>query len=73
MPNDKVDTRMVFYKESNDALFPRKGNDYYIMNHSLYMVYQYDHGHGAYEKLLAVKVPENISTYFVSFMKPYLK
>ena len=32
MPDNTVDTRMVFYKESNDSLFcSTKGNDYYIM------------------------------------------
>mgnify|MGYP001639088565 CR=1 FL=1 len=74
MPDDTVDIRMVFYKESNDALFcSSKGADYYIIDNSLYMVYQYDYGHGEYEKLIAVKVPENISTYFVSFMQPFLE
>lgn len=74
IPDNTVDTRMVFYKESNDGLFCSiKGTDYYIIDNSLYMVYQYDYGHGKYEKLIAVKVPENISTYFVSFMESFLK
>lgn len=74
MPDDTVDIRMVFYKESNDGLFcSTQGTDYYIIDNSLYMVYQYDYGHGEYEKLIAVKVPENISAYFVSFMEPFLK
>lgn len=74
MPDDTVDTRMVFYKESNDSLFcSSKGTDYYIIDNSLYMVYQYDYSHGEYEKLIALKVPENISTYFISFMEPFLK
>lgn len=74
MPDNTVDTRLMFFKESNDALFcSNKGNDYYIIDNSLYMVYQYDYGHGEYEKLIAVKVPEDISTYFVSFMEPFLK
>lgn len=73
MPDNTVDTRMVFYKESKDSLFcSSRGNDFYIIDNSLYMVYQYDYGHGEYEKLIAVKVPENISTYFVSFMEPFL-
>lgn len=73
MPDNRVDTRMVFYKESKDGLFCSvKGTDYYVVDGSLYMVYQYDHGHGEYEKLIAVKVPEDISAYFVSFMEPFL-
>lgn len=74
MPDNTADTRMVFYKESNDGLFcSTKGTDYYIIDNSLYMVYQYDYGYGEYEKLIAVKVPENISAYFVSFMESFLK
>ena len=73
MPDDTKDTRLVFYKESNDNLFnSSKGTDYYILNNHLYAVYQYDHGHGEYEKLIAVKVPDDISTYFVEYMKSYL-
>ena len=70
MPDDTVDTRMVFYKESKDSLFcSAKGNEYYIIDNYLYMVYQYDFGHGEYEKQIAVEVPDNISTYFVSLMR----
>jgi len=73
MPDDTKDTRLVFYKESNDNLFnSSKGTDYYILNNHLYAVYQYDYGHGEYEKLIAVKVPDDISTYFVEYMKSYL-
>lgn len=73
MPDNRVDTPMVFYKESKDGLFCSvKGTDYYVVDGALYMVYQYDHGHGEYEKLIAVKVPEDISAYFVSLMEPFL-
>lgn len=73
MPDDTKDTRMVFYKESSDHLFnSSKGTHYYIIDDHLYAVYQYDHGHGEYEKLIAVKVPDDISTYFVEYMKSYL-
>lgn len=74
MPDDTVDTRMVFYKESKDGLFcSPKGRDYYIIDHHLYMVYQYDYGHGEYEKLIAVKAPQKLSAYFVSFMESFLQ
>jgi hypothetical protein len=73
MPDDDVDTRMVFYKESNDGLFCSEiGVDYYIIDNSLYRVFVYDYGHGEYEKLVAVEVPKYISDYFVSYMEPYL-
>lgn len=74
LPNHTVDTCMVFYKERNDFLFLfRKWNDFYIIDHVLYMVYQYDYGYGEYEKLIAVKVPENISAYFIALMESLLK
>lgn len=73
MPDDNKDTRIVFYKESSDHLFKSStGTDYYIIDGHLYAVYQYDFGHGEYEKLIAVKVPNEISNYFVEYMKSYL-
>lgn len=73
MPDDSKNTRMVFYKESSDHLFnSSKGTDYYIFKDHLYSVYQYDFGHGEYEKLIAVKVPDEISSYFVEYMKAYM-
>ena len=73
MPDDTKDTRLVFYKQSKDDLFVSfKGTDYYIIGGHLYAVYQYDSGYGEYEKLIAVKVPDEISTYFVEYMKSYL-
>ncbi len=73
MPDDTKDIRLVFYKESLDSLFvSTTGSEYYIINNSLYLAYQYDFGHGEYEKLIAVKVPDDISSYFVDFMKVYI-
>ncbi len=73
MRDDTKDTRLVFYKQSKDDLFVSSaGTDYYIIGGHLYAVYQYDFGHGEYEKLIAVKVPDEISTYFVEYMKSYL-
>lgn len=73
MPDDTRDTRLIFYKQSKDKLFVSSmGKDHYIIDGHLYAVYQYDHGHGEYEKLIAVKVPDEISDYFVEYMKSYL-
>ena len=73
MPDHNKDTRFVFYKESKDSLFVSlKGAEYYIIDNSLYLAYQYDYGHGEYEKLIAVKVPEDISDYFVEFALTHL-
>lgn len=63
----------VFYKESADQLFvSSKGTEYYILKDHLYAVYQYDFGHGEYEKLIAVKVPDDLSDYFIALVKPYI-
>ena len=73
MPDNNKDTRIVFYKESSDYLFKSSsGTDYYIIDGHLYAVYQYDFGHGEYEKLIAVKVPNEISNYFVKYMQTYV-
>ena len=73
MPDNTKDTRLVFYKQSNDGLFVSYARtDFYILNNHLYAVYRYDFGHGEYEKLIAVKAPDDISTYFVEYMKSYL-
>ena len=73
MPDNTNDTRLVFYKQSNDGLFVSYARtDFYILNNHLYAVYRYDFGHGEYEKLIAVKAPDDISTYFVEYMKSYL-
>ncbi len=66
-------SKIVFYKESSDFLFiSTTGNEYYIIDNHLYLVYQYDFGHGEYEKLIAVKVPDEISNYFVQYMESLL-
>ena len=73
MPDNKKDVRLVFYKESIDHMFiSSQGSEYYILGDQLYLVYQYDFGHGEYEKLIAVKVPEDLSNYFVEFLQPYM-
>ncbi len=71
MPDENKDIRINLYKESSDSLFiSTTGDDYYIINNSLYLAYQYDYGKGLYEKLIAVKVPDEIGNYFVEYLKP---
>ncbi len=70
---DRTEIPLHFYKKSIDGLFiSSKSAEYYILNNQLYLVYQYDYGHGEYEKLIAVKVPDDLSTYFIEFAKPYM-
>lgn len=73
MPDDRVTTRLTFYKLSKDSLFiSSTADEYYIFDNHLYLVYQYDYGDGEYEKLIAVKVPQELSEYFVTFITPLL-
>lgn len=73
MPDDKTTRQLIFYKKSIDSLFvSNSGHAYYIVDGTLYFVYQYDFGRGEYEKLIAVRVPSEISDYFVEYMEPYL-
>ncbi len=72
MPDDTNDTCLTFYKESVDSLFISPTPSFYIINNTLYLLYQYDLGHGEYERLVAVKAPDNLSNYFVSYMAEYM-
>ncbi|MBQ8296599.1 MAG: hypothetical protein IJX77_02310 [Ruminococcus sp.] len=74
IPDNYITHRLNFYKESNDSLFTSsKGHEFHIIDDELYLVFYYDYGHGEYEKLVGVKVPEEISGYIVEYIKPYYK
>lgn len=72
MPDENTHKKLIFYKESKDFLFTSsKGHEFYIIDNSLYFVYQYVHDEEC-DKLIAVGVPSEISEYFVDYMKKYL-
>ena len=73
IPNNST-PEIVFYKESKDLLFTsNKGHKFYIIDDVLYFVFYFDYDSETDEKLVAVKVPDEISRYVVDYMKPYLK
>lgn len=73
MPERIEEQCMMFYKESRDTLFvSEQANNFYIIDGTLYLTYRYDYGHGEYEKLIAVKAPDEIGAYFIALMQPYL-
>ncbi len=73
LPMPDHSSKIVFYKKSDDSLFiSTTGNECYIIDDHLYLVYQYDFGHGEYENLIAVKVSDEISNYFVEYMNSLL-
>lgn len=73
LPMPDHNGKIVLYKKSLDGLFTSTtGNEYYIIDNCLYLVYRYDYGHGEYKQLIAVKVPDEISAYFTEYLKSLL-
>ena len=71
MPDEDVTPRLRFYKDSNDRLFTTVKNSWYILDGTLYLVYYWDHDYEGDGKLVAVPAPEDLSDYFVEYMKAY--
>ena len=70
LPMPDRSSELIFYKESKDGiLVSSKGNGFYLINGKLLMVFYYDMGHGNYEELVAVEVPEEIGQYFVELLE----
>lgn len=68
-PDEEKSPRLVFYKESKDGFFTSfKGNLFHIINGKLLLVFYYDHGHGKYEELVAVDVPDELGQYFITLL-----
>jgi hypothetical protein len=65
-PNNDESPELTFYRESNDGYFTSsKENKFYVVNNKLLLVYFYDYGHGEYEELVAVDVPDKLGQYFI--------
>lgn len=70
MPDETKSPVLIFYKESKDGMFTSgKGVKFHIIDGALMLVYYYDYGHGEYEKLVAVRTPDEISNYMVDFLE----
>lgn len=68
MPDETESPRLVFYKESKDGMFiSSRGEYFHIIDDEIVLVFYYDYGYGEYEKLIAVKVPDEISDYIIDF------
>lgn len=70
IPDFDTNPPLVFYKESTDGYFTSfKGNKYHIIDDQLYLLFYYDYGHGEYEEMQCVQVPEEISKYIVELVQ----
>jgi len=72
MPDWNESPQLIFYKESLDGYFTSyMGSYYHIIDEQLYLVYQYDYGHGEIEELICVEVPEELSDYILELTDKY--
>ncbi len=66
---DFYEKELTIYKESIDGFFAStKGTHYQIMEGTLYLVIHYDHGHGEYNELVCVPIPNELSDYVVKMV-----
>ena len=70
LPMPDTSSELIFYKESKDGiLVSSKGKKFHLINGKLFMVFYYDMGHGNYQELVAVEVPEEIGQYFIELLE----
>lgn len=69
IPDTDESPRLVFYRESADGFFTSyRGNMFHVINDKLLLVLYYDYGHGEYEELVAVDVPDKLGQYFMELL-----
>ena len=74
MPEDYGDGEIHFFKTSKDDLFTTEGNTFHIVEDEMYLLFYYDGGADSdgIEKMIAVKLPEELSEYFVPLVQEHL-
>lgn len=73
IPDSGKAPRLVFYKESKDGYFTSdKSYQFHIAGGNLLLVCYYDYGHGEYEELVAVEVPDELGQYFIELLAQYV-
>lgn len=69
IPDRDESPELTFYKESKDGFFTSfQGNKFLVVDGKLLLLYYYDYGHGKYEELVAVDVPDELGKYFIELM-----
>jgi hypothetical protein len=70
IPDKDESPQLVFYRKSNDGLFTSsEANKFHVINDKLWLVFFYDYGHGNYEELVAVTVPNELGQYFIGLLQ----
>jgi hypothetical protein len=68
-PDKAASPELVFYKQSNDGFFTSyKGNKFFAIDGELFLLYYYDYGHGEYQEMVAVEVPDALGQYFIALL-----
>jgi len=70
IPDRDQSPELTFYRVSKDkCLVSYRGYTFHIIDGRLMLLYFYDFGHGEYEEMAAVEVPEEMREYFVNLLK----
>lgn len=74
IPDRNKSPKLIFYKESKDGFFTSfKGNLFHIIDGKLLLVFYYTYGHGKYEELVVVDVPDELGQYFIKLLEQRIK
>ncbi len=69
IPDREESPQFIFYSESKDGFFTSfKGDKFFVVDGKLLLLYYYDYGHGKYEEMVAVEVPDELGKYFIEFI-----
>lgn len=70
IPDRDESPAVFFYKECKDGfLTSNNSRKFYVDDDKLVALYFYDYGHGEYEEMEVVDVPDELSQYFVELVK----
>lgn len=69
IPDRDKSPELIFYKESKDGLFiSDKRYIFHVVDGKLLLLFYYDYGHGKYEEMVAVDIPDKLGQYFVKLL-----
>lgn len=70
IPDKDESPELIFYKESKDGYFTSfKGHTFHVLDGQLLFLFYYDYGHGEYEEMVAVNVPDELGEYFMKLLE----
>lgn len=72
IPDRDEAPELIFYKVSKDGFFTSyQGDEFFVIDGKLLLLFYYDYGHGQYEELVAVEVPDEIGKYFIELVEQF--